>query len=116
MRPDSISSFSRSFGVIETYLPFWTSYPRTMSSHFTSLRHFGHVRLNWRGLLQVGHIIRRVDLCSEMAPYVLTGILTSPKLMAAFQIDRGGRTLDRGDCSGVLSKIRGLSTPRLAYE
>jgi len=32
-------------------------------------------------------------LCSDMAPYVLTGMLTRPKLMAPFQIVRGGRTL-----------------------
>src|SRR5437899_8976157 len=76
-----------------TYFPFWTSYPRTTSCHGTSFPSFGHTRLNERGLLSRGHIRRSPVLCSEIAPYVLTGMLTSPKLIAPFQIALGGKSL-----------------------
>src|SRR2546428_8179636 len=74
-----------------TYFPFWISNPRTTSCQGTSLPSFGHMRLNVRGLLSRGHIKRSPVLCSDIAPYVLTGMLTSPKLMAPFHIALGGK-------------------------
>jgi len=38
----------------------------------------------------LGHIRRSPVLCSEMAPYVFTGMLTRPKLIAPFHIGLGG--------------------------
>src|SRR5436309_15203350 len=74
-----------------TYFPFWTSNPRTTSCQGTSLPSFGHTRLNVSGLLSRGHMRRSPVLCSDIAPYVLTGILTSPKLIAPFHIALGGK-------------------------
>src|SRR2546425_1675561 len=76
-----------------TYFPFWISNPRTTSCQGTSLPSFGHIRLKLRGLLSRGHKRRSPVLCSEIAPYVLTGMLTSPKLIAPFHIALGGKGL-----------------------
>src|SRR6266496_2115278 len=73
-----------------TYFPFWTSNPRTTSCQGTSLPSFGHTRLNVSGLLSRGHMRRSPVLCSDIAPYVLTGMLTSPKLIAPFHMALGG--------------------------